>query len=164
MWKMNNLWWFCGKKELLENKKCPGQEAEVSSRVKKIDSKWNELANKSAENALRIKEGLRKKRFEASVQDMDFWLSMVESQLMSIDLGRDLTSVQSLMKKNQTIEADINAHQEPLDELNHTDKSGKNDELLRPINQRYNLVKKACAERKAKLTEANSLFQARLLN
>lgn len=127
--------------------------------MKRLNSKWNELAEKSAENALRIKEGLRKKRFDASIQDMEFWLNMVESQLASDELGRDLTSVQNLLKKNQAIEADIAAHEEPLNELNNTDKSGRNDALLRPINERYNAVKKACAQRKEQLADANSLFQ-----
>lgn len=127
--------------------------------MKRLNSKWNELAEKSAENSLRIKEGLRKKRFDASVQDMEFWLNMVESQLASDELGRDLTSVQNLLKKNQAIEADIAAHEEPLNELNNTDKSGRNDALLRPINERYNAVKKACAKRKEQLADANSLFQ-----
>jgi spectrin alpha len=127
--------------------------------VNKIDSKWNELSDKSAQNLLRIKDGLRKRKFVASVQDMDFWLNQVESQLQSSDLGRDLTSVQSLLKKNQAIEADIAGHEEPLSELNNTDKNGNNEELLRPLNERYNAAKKACAHRKVQLTDANSLFQ-----
>lgn len=130
--------------------------------VDKIENKWNEIGDKSAQNALRIKEGLRKKRFDASVQDMEFWLSLVESQLQSGDLGRDLTSVQNLLKKTQAVEAEIVAHEESLNELNHFDKSGKYDDLLRPINARYNAVKKACAERKDRLQDANSLFQVRL--
>ena len=35
----------------------------------------------------------------------------VEGQLLSEDYGKDLTSVQNLLKKHKSIEADITAHQ-----------------------------------------------------
>lgn len=124
-----------------------------------MTSKWIALTEQAASNSLKLKEGLRKKKFDMSLKDMEFWLNMVESQLGGNDLGKDLTSVQNLLKKNQAIESDIAAHEEPLNELNNTDKTGKNDQILKPINDRYNNVKNACSEKKKQLTEANSLFQ-----
>ena len=91
---------------------------------------------------------------------MEFWLDLVESQLANNDLGKDLTSVQNLIKKNQAIELDIAAHEEPLSELNTVAKSDKNnDEVLNAINDRYNAVKNACLEKKKRLEDANSLFK-----
>ena len=40
----------------------------------------------------------------------------VENQLQSEDHGRDLTSVQILLKKHQQLEADIMAHQSEVDQ------------------------------------------------
>ena len=45
------------------------------------------------------------------VSDLDFWLSGVEAQLSSSDTGRDLGGAQTLLKKQQLLEADITAHQ-----------------------------------------------------
>lgn len=104
---------------------------------------------------------MRKKKFDASLKDIEFWLGVVESQLQSNDLGRDLTSVQSLLKKNDAIEADIATHEEQLNELNNT--ADKNDIKLNAdldsINNRYQAVKIACAEGKSRLTDSYNLFQ-----
>ena len=45
------------------------------------------------------------------MSDLDFWLSGVEAQLSSSDTGRDLGGAQTLLKKQQLLEADITAHQ-----------------------------------------------------
>ena len=45
------------------------------------------------------------------MSDLDFWFSEVEAQLSSGDTGRDLGGVQTLLKKHQLVEADIDAHQ-----------------------------------------------------
>ena len=46
-----------------------------------------------------------------AVSDLDFWFGEVEAQLSSGDVGRDLGGVQTLLKKHQLLEADIDAHQ-----------------------------------------------------
>lgn len=42
--------------------------------------------------------------------DLDYWLQEIEAKLASDDLGRDMTSVETLLKKHTLIEADILAH------------------------------------------------------
>lgn len=46
----------------------------------------------------------------ASVKDLEFWLGEVETLLSSEDYGRDLASIENLLKKHQLIEADIATH------------------------------------------------------
>lgn len=48
--------------------------------------------------------------FNRGVEDIEVWLSEVEGQLMSEDYGKDLTSVQNLLKKHALIEADVASH------------------------------------------------------
>jgi spectrin alpha len=45
---------------------------------------------------------------------LDFWLGEVESLLTSEDSGKDLASVQNLIKKHQLVEADIQAHDDRI--------------------------------------------------
>jgi spectrin alpha len=42
----------------------------------------------------------------------------VETLVASEDYGRDLASIENLLKKHQLLEADIGAHQDRLQEMN----------------------------------------------
>ena len=48
-----------------------------------------------------MKEANRQRTFIAAIKDLDFWLGEVESLLNTDDHGKDLASVQNLMKKHQ---------------------------------------------------------------
>lgn len=41
---------------------------------------------------------------------METWLADIEGQLMSEDYGKDLTSVQNLLKKHDMVESDVTTH------------------------------------------------------
>lgn len=45
---------------------------------------------------------------------MSYFCIQVESLLTSEDSGKDLASVQNLMKKHQLVEADIQAHEDRI--------------------------------------------------
>jgi hypothetical protein len=49
------------------------------------------------------------------VSNVDFRLSEIEAQLTSEEYGKDLTSVQNLLKKHALLEADIGSHQDRID-------------------------------------------------
>ena len=46
-----------------------------------------------------------------SCLDFDFWLQEMETKLASGELGKDLASVETLLKKHQHIEAEIKAYE-----------------------------------------------------
>lgn len=54
----------------------------------------------------------------AAVKDLEFWLGEVEILLQSDDYGKDLASIENLLKKHQLLEADIIAHQDRVQEMN----------------------------------------------
>lgn len=64
-----------------------------------------------------MKEANKQRTYIAAVKDLDFWLGEVESLLTSEDAGKDLASVQNLMKKHQLVEADIQAHEDRINGL-----------------------------------------------
>ena len=47
----------------------------------------------------------------ASHKDLDFWLEDMETKMASEDLGKDMASVNALLKKHQHHEADMMAHE-----------------------------------------------------
>jgi spectrin alpha len=155
-------------KKLIGDQKCPGLENEVDNRLARITEQWEFLVQKSNEKSLKLKEASKQQTFNAGVKDIEFWLGLVENQLQNDEYGRDLASVQNLLKKHLLIEADVKAHEEPIKELNSTGQQFLNNKLfdtetigqtLDTINDRYDSVKNQVAERRQKLNEANNLFQ-----
>lgn len=86
----------------------------VKARIASITEQWEFLTQKTTEKTLKLKEANKQRTYVAAVKDLDFWLGEVESLLTSEDSGKDLASVQNLMKKHQLVEADISAHEERI--------------------------------------------------
>lgn len=68
----------------------------------------------------------------------------VETQLQSEDHGRDLTSVQSLLKKHQQLQADIAAHQSEVEQTKEVAQSftSANHFMSEEITERVETVTK----------------------
>ena len=155
-------------KNLIGHNKCPGLENEVDSRLARITEQWEFLVQKSNEKSLKLKEASKQQTFNAGVKDIEFWLGLVENQLQNDEYGRDLASVQNLLKKHLLIDADVKAHEDPIKELNGTGQQFLNNNLfdtdtikstLANINDRYERVKSSVADRRQRINEANNLFQ-----
>jgi len=155
-------------KNLIGNDKCSGLEGEVDNRLARITEHWEFLVQKSTEKNLKLKEASRQQTFNAGVKDIEFWLGLVENQLQNEEYGRDLASVQNLLKKHQLIEADVQSHEEQIKELNTTADQFINNNLfdteaikdtISSINQRSDAVKEQALQRRNRLSEANTLFQ-----
>jgi len=155
-------------KNLIGNDKCPGLEGEVDNRLARITEQWEFLVQKSTEKNLKLKEASRQQTFNAGVKDIEFWLGLVENQLKNEEYGRDLASVQNLLKKHQLIEADVQSHEEQIKELNATADQFIANNLfdteaikatINSINARSDAVKEQALQRRNRLSEANTLFQ-----
>ncbi|CAF4419136.1 unnamed protein product, partial [Adineta steineri] len=81
---------------------------------------WEFLVQKSSDKSLKLKEASRQQTFNAGVKDVEFWLGEIENQLANDDVGRDLTSVQNMLKKQQLLENDIANHESAIVDLNKT--------------------------------------------
>lgn len=99
---------------LIEKRQCAGSEEAVQKRLESIADQWEFLTQKTTEKSMKLKEANKQRTYIAAVKDLDFWLGEVESLLTSEDAGKDLASVQNLMKKHQLVEADIQAHEDRI--------------------------------------------------
>ena len=84
------------------------------ARLVSIADQWEFLTQKTTEKSLKLKEANKQRTYIAAVKDLDFWLGEVESLLTSEDSGKDLASVQNLIKKHHLVEADIQAHDDRI--------------------------------------------------
>jgi spectrin alpha len=117
---------------------------------------------------MKLKEANRQRTFIAAIKDLDFWLGEVESLLNTDDSGKDLASVQNLIKKHQLVEADIMAHDDRIQDMNEQADSLISSEQFdatdiqekrQTINVRYKHTQDLAAHRQSLLIEANTLHQ-----
>ncbi|KAH8239266.1 hypothetical protein KR032_002631 [Drosophila birchii] len=153
---------------LIDKKQCSGSEDAVQKRLTQIADQWEYLTHKTTEKSLKLKEANKQRTYIAAVKDLDFWLGEVESLLTTEDSGKDLASVQNLMKKHQLVEADIVAHEDRIKDMNNQAdslvESGQFDtagiqEKRQSINERYERICNLAAHRQARLNEALTLHQ-----
>lgn len=153
---------------LIDKNQCSGSEDAVQKRLTQIADRWEYLTQKTTEKSLKLKEANKQRTYIAAVKDLDFWLGEVESLLTSEDSGKDLASVQNLMKKHQLVTADIQAHEDRIKDMNQQAdslvESGQFDsagiqEKRQSINERYERICNLAAHRQARLNEANTLHQ-----
>uniref|UniRef100_A0A452V9R5 Spectrin alpha chain, non-erythrocytic 1 n=1 Tax=Ursus maritimus TaxID=29073 RepID=A0A452V9R5_URSMA len=157
---------------LIERGACAGSEDAVKVQSAqsqlKMQLPWQFLVQKSAEKSQKLKEANKQQNFNTGIKDFDFWLSEVEALLASEDYGKDLASVNNLLKKHQLLEADISAHEDRLKDLNSQadslmtssafDTSQVKDKRD-TINGRFQKIKTMAASRRAKLNESHRLHQ-----
>lgn len=86
----------------------------MQARLASIADQWDYLTQKTTEKTVKLKEANKQRTYIAAVKDLDFWLGEVESLLTSEDSGKDLASVQNLIKKHQLVKADIEAHDDRI--------------------------------------------------
>ncbi|XP_069954037.1 spectrin beta chain, non-erythrocytic 5 isoform X2 [Cherax quadricarinatus] len=91
-------------------------EQEIQARLDGLEALWKQLQDSSQLKKDRLNEAYQALLFNRTLDDLESWMDDVETQLQSEDHGRDLTSVQSLMKKHQQLEADVAAHQSEVDQ------------------------------------------------
>ncbi|XP_045137790.1 spectrin beta chain, non-erythrocytic 1-like isoform X9 [Portunus trituberculatus] len=91
-------------------------EQEIQARLDGLDTLWKQLQDSSLLKKERLHEAYQALLFNRTLDDLESWIDDTENQLQSEDHGRDLTSVQSLLKKHQQLEADIAAHQSEIDQ------------------------------------------------
>nr|CAD7598155.1 unnamed protein product [Timema genevievae] len=153
---------------LIDKRQCAGSDEAVQARLASIADQWEYLTQKTTEKTVKLKEANKQRTYIAAVKDLDFWLGEVESLLTSEDSGKDLASVQNLIKKHQLVEADVQVHDDRIKDMNSQAdsliESGQFDtasiqEKRQSINERYERIKNLAAHRQARLNEANTLHQ-----
>jgi len=155
-------------RKLIESKQCGETENAVLERLNTIDKQYQNLTTVTSEKSFVLKEASQLRSYNAAVKDIDFWLGEVESLLKPEDTGKDLATVQHLIKQHQLIEADIKAHEDRIKDMNALAgsliQSGQFDSdsvqgKRQSINERYERLANLATYRRNKLNEASTLHQ-----
>lgn len=119
---------------MIESQQCPGLEKDVESQISSLEEQWKALNARSAEKTQKLTEATQEQHFNEATKgklddelasdqltvnlfllyfcaEIEFWLQDMETKLTTEELGHDIGSVDSLLKKQQLQEADIKSHE-----------------------------------------------------
>uniref|UniRef100_A0A8C7XCV9 Spectrin beta chain n=1 Tax=Oryzias sinensis TaxID=183150 RepID=A0A8C7XCV9_9TELE len=95
----------------------PETEGVVKEKLASLKTMWEELESTTQTKAKCLFDANKAELFTQSCADLDKWLNGLEGQLQSDDFGKDLTSVNILLKKQQMLESQVEVRQKEVDEL-----------------------------------------------
>lgn len=79
----------------------PDTEAMVKEKLASLTTMWEDLESTTQTKAKCLFDANKAELFTQSCADLDKWMVSLEGQLQSDDYGKDLTSVNILLKKQQ---------------------------------------------------------------
>ncbi|KAM8858391.1 spectrin beta chain, non-erythrocytic 1 isoform 1-T2 [Spinachia spinachia] len=95
----------------------PETEAMVKEKLSSLKTMWEELESTTQTKAKCLFDANKAELFTQSCADLDKWLAGLDGQLQSDDYGKDLTSVNILLKKQQILESQVEVRQKEVGEL-----------------------------------------------
>uniref|UniRef100_A0A8C7MDC6 Spectrin beta chain n=1 Tax=Oncorhynchus kisutch TaxID=8019 RepID=A0A8C7MDC6_ONCKI len=110
----------------------PETESVVKEKLSALQKMWEELESTTQTKAQCLFDANKAELFTQSCADLDKWLGGLEGQIQSDDYGKDLTSVNILLKKQQVLYLVENAARRWS--------SHKFKELLDPLRKRKNFL------------------------
>ncbi|XP_039761830.1 spectrin beta chain, non-erythrocytic 5 isoform X2 [Pararge aegeria] len=78
---------------------------EIARHVEDLENLWRDLMSAAKLRRDRLQEAYQARVYLRGLDDFTAWLDEVESQLLSEDHGKDLSSVQALLKRHARLEA-----------------------------------------------------------
>ncbi|XP_033469021.1 spectrin beta chain, non-erythrocytic 1 isoform X1 [Epinephelus lanceolatus] len=95
----------------------PETEAMVKEKLASLKTMWEDLESTTQTKAKCLFDANKAELFTQSCADLDKWLASLDGQLQSDDYGKDLTSVNILLKKQQILESQVEVRQKEVGEL-----------------------------------------------
>nr|XP_022333961.1 spectrin alpha chain, non-erythrocytic 1-like isoform X4 [Crassostrea virginica] len=143
-------------------------QADIKKRLEELELSWEALMAASAEKKDRLQDAYQALMYNRVVDDLMSWMEDVESQLLSEDHGKDLYSVNKLLKKHQLLEQDIANHKEKVQDVQdaaHVFKESKhfmNKELqarAKVVLEKYESLTEPASIRRDNLEDALLMYQ-----
>lgn len=104
---------------LIEAKHFAGQE--ILTQLEILETDWQKLREVSREKKDRLTQAYDALIFGRNLDEFNAWMDEIESYLSTEDYGKDLASVNNLLKKHEMLEADVTHHSDTCDQVTETD-------------------------------------------
>ncbi|XP_034253991.1 spectrin beta chain, non-erythrocytic 1 isoform X5 [Thrips palmi] len=93
---------------------------EIRNRLDELDAEWRRLQDASILKRERLSDAYQALLFSRTLEEVETWMDDVEGQLASEDHGKDLVSVQNLLKRHTLLESDVLGHGETCEQVKDT--------------------------------------------
>lgn len=103
-------------RDLIDNKHYASNE--IGVRLEELENYWKQLIENSNLKRERLNEAYQALLFTRSLEDFEAWLADVEAQINSVDTGKDLATVNSLLKRHTALEKDVQQHADNCETIN----------------------------------------------
>uniref|UniRef100_A0A8C4NKB3 Spectrin beta chain n=1 Tax=Eptatretus burgeri TaxID=7764 RepID=A0A8C4NKB3_EPTBU len=154
-------------KQLMSEK--PEMSEVVQEKLALLASLWQELETTTQLKAQRLFDANRAELFTQSCDNLGTWIGDLENQISSDDFGKDLTSVNILLKKQQMLEHQTEVRSKEVEELQsqaqalcQEDKGKDEDEVdgkRMSVEMRFKQVFPPLQERRNKLLASKEVHQ-----
>ncbi|KAK5608227.1 Spectrin beta chain, non-erythrocytic 1 [Crenichthys baileyi] len=125
----------------------PETEAVVKEKLSSLHTLWEKLESTTQTKAQCLFDANKAELFTQSCTDLDKWLGGLEGQIQSDDYGKDLTSVNILLKKQQMLENQVDVRQREVVELqSHVKALGQEVKDTDEVDGRRQVVEKKFQE------------------
>ncbi|XP_005384433.1 PREDICTED: spectrin beta chain, non-erythrocytic 2 isoform X2 [Chinchilla lanigera] len=95
----------------------PDLKALVSEKLEDLHRRWDELETTTQAKARSLFDANRAELFAQSCSALESWLESLQAQLHSDDYGKDLTSVNILLKKQQMLEREMAVREKEVEAI-----------------------------------------------
>ncbi|XP_040266018.1 spectrin beta chain, non-erythrocytic 2 isoform X3 [Bufo bufo] len=139
----------------------PELEAVVQEKLDSLHALWNELESTTQSKAQCLFDANRAELFTQSCSALESWLQTLEGQLQSDDYGKDLTSVNILLKKQQMLENQMEIREKELEAIQSQAQAlGQEDANIVEVDSKNRTVATKFSELRAPLDERKNLLLA----
>ncbi|KAL1509008.1 hypothetical protein ABEB36_003816 [Hypothenemus hampei] len=91
---------------------------DIAIRLDELENYWKHLLELSNLKRDRLNEAYQALLFNRSLEEFCTWLTEVEIQVNSVETGKDLATVNNLLKRHTALENDIQQHSENCEQIN----------------------------------------------
>lgn len=119
----------------------PELEPVVRDKLDTLHSQWNDLESTTQSKAQCLFDANRAELFTQSCSALESWLQNLEEQLNSDDYGKDLTSVNILLNKQQMLENQMEVRKKELEAIQSQAQAlGQEDANIVEVDSKHKMV------------------------
>ncbi len=154
--------------ELVADK--PEMQPLIDEKLNELEQQFDELEKTTNEKGQKLFDAKRPVLYEQTCEDIDSWLTELETQVLTAETGQDLTSVNLILQKQQMIENQLAVKAKQVGELESQVKilekiePDKTEELKAKkvyVEDKFNRLQAPLVERKQQLLKKKEAYQFR---
>ena len=142
----------------------------VEAKLADLEDSFSELEKVTSEKGQQLLESNRQALYEQTVDDIDSWITTLESQVITDDTAKDLSTVNYILQKQQAIETQMLEKAKQVDELHsqaeileriEPEKKDTIHAKKAVVSERFQKLQGPLEDRKNKLLKKKEAYQFR---